>query len=133
MKRQPNLAMLVHRIVFPLFYCFHRFRVYFQQIICCCCFRIWKSRLNENNLSPKGILLEKNSHSDPGRSRSCGESPWSFIFEYFFFSAHNSCLNIHFMSHLRHKKAQHQTHKIQFRNAIKNKNISLFSFSPDIS
>lgn len=60
----------IHSFIVPYFL-FRRFRVYFQQIICCCCFRLWKSRLTENNLSPKGILLEKNSHSDPGRSRSC--------------------------------------------------------------
>ncbi|CAO1429904.1 unnamed protein product [Diamesa hyperborea] len=47
-----------------------RFRVYFQHIICFCCLKIWESR--HKNETPPGILLGKNSNSDPlGRTRSC--------------------------------------------------------------
>ena len=47
-----------------------RFRVYFQEIICCCCFRFWKSR-HKNDQPKNGILLNKNSNSEMGRTRSC--------------------------------------------------------------
>lgn len=49
-----------------------RFRIYFQQIICCCCrLKTWKTQTKNN--SPQGILLERHSHSDTiqGRSRLC--------------------------------------------------------------
>jgi hypothetical protein len=51
---------------------FPRFRIYFQQVICCCCrWGSWKQ--NAKNELPPGILLEKHSHSDTvmARSRLC--------------------------------------------------------------
>lgn len=50
-----------------------RFRIYFQQVICCCCrWRSLKPSTNKDELPP-GILLEKHSHSDTmmARSRLC--------------------------------------------------------------
>lgn len=45
----------------------HRFRIYFQQIICFCCLRIWRSRSKKEEPG----ILHKNSQSEMGRSRSC--------------------------------------------------------------
>jgi tachykinin receptor 3 len=58
----------------PLFLPFSlcRFRIYFQQIICCCCrLKSWKSHTKTG--SPQGILLGKHSHSEmlQGKSRLC--------------------------------------------------------------
>lgn len=49
-----------------------RFRIYFQQIICCCC-RLATMKPHPRNGSPQGILLGKNSNSDymQGKSRLC--------------------------------------------------------------
>ena len=54
-----------------------RFRIYFQQIICFCCLRIWRSRTKKEE---PGILVGKNSQSEMGRSRSCEFSMHDFLF-----------------------------------------------------
>lgn len=59
-----------------------RFRVYFQEIICFCCLRLWKSRHKSD--VPSGILLNKNFNSEFGRTRSC-----KYIFKVIFVKIFN--------------------------------------------
>ncbi|XP_062702613.1 tachykinin-like peptides receptor 86C isoform X2 [Aedes albopictus] len=46
-----------------------RFRIYFQDIICFCCLQFLNARMKDG--MPQGVLLHKNSNSEPGRYRSC--------------------------------------------------------------
>lgn len=45
-----------------------RFRIYFQEIICFCCLQFLNARMKDG--MPQGVLLNKNSNSEPGRYRS---------------------------------------------------------------
>ncbi|XP_059617778.1 tachykinin-like peptides receptor 86C [Phlebotomus argentipes] len=47
-----------------------RFRVYFQEIICYCCLRVWKAH-NKGADNVPGILGRRNSQSDFARTKSC--------------------------------------------------------------
>ncbi|XP_055681896.1 tachykinin-like peptides receptor 86C [Lutzomyia longipalpis] len=48
-----------------------RFRVYFQEIICYCCLRVWKAHNKGAEDKVPGILSRRNSQSDFARTKSC--------------------------------------------------------------
>lgn len=52
-----------------------RFRVYFQEIICYCCLRVWKAHNKGAGDKVPGILSRRNSQSDFARTKSCEKIP----------------------------------------------------------
>ncbi|XP_063703924.1 tachykinin-like peptides receptor 86C [Culicoides brevitarsis] len=86
-----------------------RFRVYFQQAICCCCIRFLNipsvaAKTGTRKLGTGGILSKKQSHSELGRTKSGKRK--KLIFKLIFSRLHTSSS----MRHHHHHQHQQQYH-----------------------
>jgi hypothetical protein len=91
----------------------HRFRIYFQQIICCCCrMKPWTSQM-KNDSPQGGILLGKQSHSDTMvKSRLC-EWKKNLLLFFLKLSLHQ---NAHVISH-SFTAARQKTMSVKWRQS----------------